>query len=153
MLCKKVSDIWQFLSGNCSSISFQGRGLSKADFPGKEENQIISCIVQTLWPAHLVKKWPSRGNRHERFTQNYNFAIFYWWLKNQNWILISFYCLLLRHYWAWILGGQKKRKMFFFFAFGRTIWTALFFTLFIRRGLTLVLGSKKWKAHQCAILC
>lgn len=137
--------------GTAAVLAFKVEGCPKPIFPGSKKIKSFLALFRHCDPPG--EKVTFKGKQTWALHAKLQFCNFHWWLKNQNWILISFYCLLLRHYWAWILGGQKKRKMFFFFAFGRTIWTALFFTLFIRRGLTLVLGSKKWKAHQCAILC
>ena len=58
MLCKKVSDIWQFLSGNCSSISFKVEGCPKPIFPGGKKIKsslalFRHCDPPTRWKSDL----------------------------------------------------------------------------------------------------
>jgi len=58
MLCKKVSDIWQFLSGNCSSISFKVEGCPKPIFPGRKKIKSFlalfrHCDPPTRWKSDL----------------------------------------------------------------------------------------------------
>ena len=141
MLCKKVSDIWQYITVRTAAGSMGARAVQIVQNVQNVQNvQIVHpkpnspslnfwmiktaqsnfkllffCIVLTLW--HKVTP---KTNGHQRSTSNYNFVIataddF----KMKKSILISYYCLLLRHDWAWILG---EKEIFFFFALQHCCW-------------------------------
>ena len=62
MLCKKVSDIWQYISDNCSSFSLNGRGLSKPQIFNDNQTSLFAL----LW--HCDIKWLQKANGHQRST-------------------------------------------------------------------------------------